>query len=99
MADLRIEVAHKLSRDEAVSRLQRILSEQNGDNPLLEDVDFRHEGARFSFAEKVKGFKVSGKMAVMEKSVRMIITLPWSAKAFSTTADEYIRSYLMTALA
>jgi hypothetical protein len=99
MADLKIEVAHKLSRDEAVSRLQKVLSEKDTADSLLADVDFDHEGTRFSFSGKVKGFKVSGKMAVLEQSVRMIVTLPWAATAFSKTADEQIKDYLTAALA
>lgn len=99
MADLKIEVPHKLSRDDAIARLLGALSVKDGAGSMLGGVNFTHEGNRFSFSGKVKGFKVSGKMAVLEQCVRMIVVLPLAAKPFRKTADEHIRDYLNTNLA
>lgn len=97
MADIKIEVGHTLDQCVAIERIHGILS--SGSNAMLADVDFTHQDDRFSFSGKVKGFKVSGKMAVLDDSVRMIVDLPWAAKPFRKTADDYIRDYLKKTLA
>lgn len=82
-----------------MERIHRILSTGGESDAMLADVNFSHTGDRFAFSGKVKGFKVSGQMAVGEESVRMVVDLPWSAKPFRKTADAYIRDYLKTNLA
>lgn len=99
MADLKIEIAHKLSRDEAVLRMRGVLTAKDSEEPLLGGVDFTGQGNRFSFTGKIKGFKVSGKLAVLEQCVRMIVVLPLAAKPFRKTADAHICKFLKSKLA
>jgi hypothetical protein len=52
----------------------------------------------FTFSGKIKGFKIVGKMAVLEQEVQMVVRLPLAALAFKKRAKEYITSYLNDAL-
>ncbi|OEJ69732.1 polyhydroxyalkanoic acid system family protein [Magnetovibrio blakemorei] len=101
MDDLKIEVEHALSREEAALRIERLLatSSQSSDMTLLEDLKYVHQDGRFAFSGKAKGFKISGKLAVLENSVKMVVALPWAAKPFYKTAHAAIQSGLKKALA
>ena len=101
LADLLIEVEHTLSQEEAVGRIERVLSSgsHSSDMALLENVKYVQQEGRFAFSGKAKGFKVSGKLAVLENSVKMVVVLPWAAKPFHKTAHAAIQSGLKKALA
>lgn len=98
MAEAEFEIEHKFSRDEAVSKLRRLLMANGGDS-LLRGLDFAADDDEFSFSGKIKGIDVSGVVLVFDLSVRILVSLPWAAQPFREPAGKYIREYFEANLA
>ncbi len=94
MAEVEFEIEHKLTRDQAASKLQRLLEENDDEDALLGGLDVTRQDELFTFSGKIKGFKVSGEMRVLDKGIRIIVILPWAARPFREPANRYIRQYL-----
>ena len=73
-----VNVPHDLSRDEARRRLQegfgRIREQIGGKAVAFEE---NWEGERLHFKAGAFGQKVSGRVDVLDKSVRIEVDLPW----------------------
>ena len=79
-----VNVPHDLGREEARRRLQTgfaRIREQIGGKAL--DFDERWEGERLHFNAGALGQKVSGRVDVMETSVRIEVDLPWMLAAIA----------------
>ncbi len=99
LADAELEIEHALTRDEAISRLERLLAAKDAGDDLLRGLDFTRAGGRFSFSGKVKGFKLSGEMEVFDRGLRILVVLPWAARPFRKSANNHIRQYFAANLA
>ncbi len=99
MAGVEIAIEHELSRDEAASRLERLVAAKDAEDPLLRGLDFTRQDGLFSFSGRVKGFMVSGEMAVLDEGIRITVNLPWAARPFSEPVNKYIREYFEAKLA
>ncbi|MEE9544552.1 MAG: hypothetical protein V3V55_03010 [Rhodospirillales bacterium] len=99
MAEAELEIEHKFSRDEAVSKLRRLLVANGGGDSLLRGLDFARDDDEFSFSGKIKGIEVSGVVRVFDRSVRILVSLPWAAQPFRESAGRYIREYFEANLA
>lgn len=73
-----VNVPHELGRDEARRRLEQgfgRLREQIAGKAVA--FDEKWEGERLHFSAGALGQKVSGRVDVLEKSVRIEVDLPW----------------------
>jgi putative polyhydroxyalkanoate system protein len=74
-----VEIAHQLGRLEARERLQKgfgRIREQFGAGVLA--VEERWDGDRLNFSARSLGQRVTGRVDVMETSVRIELDLPWA---------------------
>jgi hypothetical protein len=94
MTAIELEIGHRLSREEAVSKLESLLLSNGNRDLLFQGVDFSRQEENFVFSGRVKGVKISGRMRVREQAVDVHVDLPWTAVAFKGTASQRIREYL-----
>jgi hypothetical protein len=93
MPALDMAVPHKLSRQEAMTRIRGLLQklkDEQGDriNDLRED--WSDSGGKFSFS--AMGFQVSGTLDVTPADVRLSANLPFAASFFKGRIEEAIRA-------
>ena len=87
-----VDVPHELGREEAKRRLQTgfgRIREQLGGKALA--FDERWEGERLHFNAGALGQKVSGRVDVFDKSVRIELDLPWILASLAESLRGRIR--------
>ncbi|MEG3620038.1 polyhydroxyalkanoic acid system family protein [Magnetovibrio sp. PR-2] len=99
MSEIKFQINHSLSVSDAVQRIEAALSSGSNGLDMLEDMKYVQKDAKFAFAAKAKGFKVSGALDVANESVAMSVKLPWAAKPFRKTAQSKIHAALQEILA
>jgi hypothetical protein len=90
-----LEVPHKLSADEAKSRLERfvdMLKSQHGDK--VSDLEQSWAGNTLSFAFKTFGFKVAGAIESLENKLAVSGDIPIAAMMFKGKIESEIRQQL-----
>ncbi|MCA9835065.1 MAG: polyhydroxyalkanoic acid system family protein [Thermomicrobiales bacterium] len=92
MPKTEIAVPHNLGKDEALNRLQGMLSsvKENYGNQVSDlHENWTADGGSFSF--KAMGFKISGELTVTDDDMRVNAEFPWAAKPFQSTIETAIR--------
>lgn len=92
MPKMKVNVAHQLGRDEALKRVQNLLTDmkqQYGDK--VTDLEENWTDAGGTFSMKAMGFKLSGTLDVSDSEMRLDGDLPWAAKPFQGTVESTIR--------
>jgi len=85
-------VPHQLPEDEALRRIQGLLSEVKSQFAnKVSDLSENWDGGCGKFSFKVKGYAVSGTLSVQPTRVRLIAELPWQAALFRGTIETRIR--------
>lgn len=92
MPKLNMTVSHKLSQDEALLRIKRLLGEVKVD--LVDKIsnlqeDWRGNKGTFSFS--AMGFRVSGVLTVHKSKVELAGKLPFAAIPFRGKVEAIIR--------
>lgn len=92
MPKTEVSVPHNLGKDEAIQRLQGMLSsvKENYGNQVSDlQENWTADGGTFSF--KAMGFKISGVLTVTDDDMRVQAEFPWAAKPFQSTIEAAIR--------
>lgn len=91
MSDLKLSIPHKLSAEEALARIKNLLNDLKNDHQdMVEQVneDWNGNAGRFSFS--VKGFSLSGSIAVSDSAVDIDAKLPFAVSLFKGKISQVI---------
>ena len=100
MAKLTMKVAHQLTQDEALNRIQGLLGEvKNQFSDRISNLREEWEGNTCRFSFSVMGFPVSGTWTVMPAEVEFSGDLPFAATFFKGKIESTIRERAKTLLA
>ena len=100
MAKLNMAVSHRLTQDEAVTRVKTLLGEvkkQFADK--ITDLREEWDGNRGKFSFSAMGFSVSGTLTVKSSEVELSGNLPFAASFFKEKIESTIRERAETLLA
>lgn len=97
MADLMLEIAHALERAEAAERIARMFAGLADSGEII-DIEVTRLEVGFRFSGRVKGFAIAGLLEVHEQRVGIRYSLPWAARPFRKSAEDFIVGYLSRAL-
>jgi len=92
MSKLDINIPHQLPREEALTRIKKLLAnlqEEQKDNVQGVQEDWNGNEGKFSF--NAKGFAVSGKITVEDNQVNVNSELPFMLSFFKDTIGKVIR--------
>ena len=98
MADIDFEISHGLEQKEAATRLEMLLGSQASSNDLIQDAVYKRQDNEFSFKASVKGFAITGKATAFDDRVHVMVDLPWTARLFKATAQDYVYKFLKEGL-
>ena len=93
MAELELEIAHGFSRNEALSKVERLLAAAANGSDTLQDAVFTRDEQVFRFSGQVKGIKVSGDLSVADRAINVRVKLPLAARPFRKPAEKKIREF------
>ena len=101
MAKISVVVPHRLTQDEAVGRIKKLLGEVK--SQFADKISELHEEwngsvGKFSFSA-MKKFSVSGTLTVKPSSVELAGDLPFAASFFKGKIESIIRERAETLLA
>jgi hypothetical protein len=100
MPKMQMRIPHNLSQEEAVARVQKLLSEVKNDfGDKVSHVAEEWNGPRGSFAFSAMGFSVSGTVTVNPSDVEISGTLPLAAAFFRRRIETVIEERAKTLLA
>ncbi len=92
MAQLKLDIAHALTVDEAVQRIKDKLASVRAEYAdRLEGFREEWRDHTFSFGLRVLGMPVSGTVAVEPKKLRLAAELPMAAAFFKSAIEDRIR--------
>ena len=92
MPSMKIVVPHSLSREEVMSRIQKLLGEVKNDHgEKMTDLRETWTDSGGEFAFKAMGFSVSGTLAVTPGEVEMKGNFPFAAMPFKGRIETIIR--------
>ncbi|MDP3964141.1 MAG: polyhydroxyalkanoic acid system family protein [bacterium] len=100
MPKLNMSIRHQLPREEALTRIQRLLGEvkrEQGDK--ISDLHEQWSGNAGNFSFKAAGFSVSGTLEVTSSEVRLNGNLPFAANFFKGKIENTIRQRAQQLLA
>ena len=81
---LTINIPHRLTQDEARTRLQNGIAELKTKHAAqLANVQETWDGNRMTFSLKAAGQNVSGRLEVLADAVRLDVDLPWLVAVFA----------------
>ena len=86
MSSLQMSIPHHLSQEEALKRIQTLLTEmkkEHGD--MVENLQENWNGNQGDFSFSVKGFDLSGKLTVMPSTIELDGKIPMSVSLFKGT--------------
>lgn len=92
MPSMKIEVPHQLSEDEAMRRIQNLLTDikrDYGDRVTDLEESWTGSGGQFSF--RAMGFSVSGTLRVTPGAVELTGDYPFAARPFKGKIEGMIR--------
>ena len=92
MPKLKIDVPHKLTRQEAEGRIKNLLSETAKKfQDKITNLEENWSGGKGTFSFKAAGFAVSGTLEVKDQIVVLDGNLPLAAVFFKTKIESKIR--------
>jgi hypothetical protein len=92
MPALNISVPHSLKAEEAVQRIQKLVSGvKTKFADKVSDVKEKWTGNNGEFSFKAMGFDISGTVEVDQKEVRIHSNLPFAAMMFKSRIESTIR--------
>ena|SRR5690606_31297836 len=92
MPSFSMTVPHKLSQEEALSRIQKMLGElkkEHGDS--ISDLSESWSGNTGDFSLTAMGMKISGQLAVQPNDVALNANIPFAAVPFKGQIEKLIR--------
>lgn len=93
MASLVISIFHRLSKDEALTRIKKMLTEVKGQHAdSVSDLKESWNGNIGTFSFRAKGFAVSGTLTVKENEITLDGTIPFAATFFKRMIKETIET-------
>ncbi|MCX6813160.1 MAG: polyhydroxyalkanoic acid system family protein [Candidatus Azambacteria bacterium] len=100
MAKLNMAVSHRLTQDEAVTRVKTLLGEvKNQFADKISDLREEWNGNTGKFSFSAMGFSVSGTLTVKSSEVELSGTLPFAASFFKGKIESTIRERAQALLA
>ncbi len=92
MSKLEVAVPHKLAKEEAVSRIQQLMTKmQQEQKDIVQNVKEEWNGNRGQFSFTAKGFNVAGTIDVNDNEVVMNSELPMMLSFFKDTIANVIK--------
>ncbi|MEN6451269.1 MAG: polyhydroxyalkanoic acid system family protein [Thermoguttaceae bacterium] len=92
MPKLTIDVPHSLTPDEAVQRLKQKFAEAKAEyGSRVNNLRDEWTDHTFDFSAEAVGMKVSGRIAVEPRNLRLEMSLPLAAMLFKRTIEDRIR--------
>jgi len=92
MATMKMAVPHRLSQDEALNRVKKLLGQvRNQFADKISDLNENWNGNVGTFSFKAMKFAVSGTLTVTPSEVQLDGTLPWAANLFKGTIEKTIK--------
>ena len=91
MANFDISIPHQLSQEEAMKRIQNLLTDtkrEHGDK--ISQLEEKWTGNTGEFSLKAMGFTVSGKLTVNPSTIDIEAELPFAASLFKGKIKELI---------
>lgn len=92
MAKINIVVDHKLTKDEALKRIKKLLKEvkeEHGDK--ISDLKESWKGNKGTFSFSAMKYDISGTLEVTDKNVELDGDVPWSLGLFKGKIEKMIR--------
>lgn len=100
MPDINLSFLHRLSQDEAGSRVKRLLGDlQDSYGDHIQDLRESWKGNSCTFSFQVSGFEVSGTITATPRSVDLHGELPWTATVFKSQIEDAVRRHAEKLLA
>jgi len=91
MADLKLNIPHQLSTEEATARIKKLLTDLRNDHKdLVENAQEEWNGNAADFRFSVKGFDLAGKIAVSDNAVDINAKLPFAVSLFKGAISKVI---------
>lgn len=95
MPSLKIDVPHTLTQDEALARVQRLLTQVKSQYAeQIQQVDEQWEQFQGRFLLKVMGMKSEGTVRIEEAAVRIDSKIPLAAWVMKGQIETAIRTHL-----
>jgi len=92
MPKITLLIKHKLSKDEALNRIEKLLEDIKSQfNDQISDLQEKWNGNEGKFSFKIKSFSVSGKLIVSEFDVQMEAKFPLVAIPFKGKIEAKLR--------
>ena len=99
MSQFAVNVAHRLTQDEATARLQQFVERMRTEHAdKLADMEGSWVGCTLNFAFRTMGFPIHGAMNVEESLVSLHGQLPLAASFFRGRIEQTIRGELESVL-
>ena len=93
MPNFKMSVPHRLSQDEALGRIKKLLAQlRTRHSDKISDLREDWNGYVGGFSGSAKGMSVSGTLAVSPSEVIIEATLPFLAKPFKGRIELFIRA-------
>lgn len=100
MPKIKLSVPHRLSQDEAKSRLTRLLAESRAQfGQHVSDVQEAWAGNVDTFSFSAMGFDVDGRLDVQPAELLIDINIPWAALPFKGRVESEILKHAQQLLA
>ncbi|MEO5374197.1 MAG: hypothetical protein H7840_07945 [Alphaproteobacteria bacterium] len=94
-----LEIANELSMVVAVRKMDHILTTaRSEEGNLLSGMAFDRQGNVFVVSGTIRNTKVSGRITMLDRMVKINLTLPVTAIAYQGAAERTIREYLESRL-
>ena len=100
MSALKLNIPHNLSKEEALTRIKKLLSNlKEEQKDFISDVHENWAGDKGDFSFKAKGFNVAGNIIVNNSNVQLNSDLPFALSFFKSTISDVITKKAATLLA
>lgn len=91
MAELKLNIPHKLSSEEASSRIKKLLTKLREDHKdMVQNVTEEWNGNQGKFGFSVKGFNLSGSIEITDSAVDISADLPFALTFFKGAISKVI---------
>lgn len=91
MSDLNISIPHKLSSEEATSRIKKLLTNLREEHKdLIQNASEEWDGSNGKFGFSVKGFDLAGTIQVSDAAVDINAKLPFALSFFKGAISRVI---------
>jgi hypothetical protein len=91
MSSLNLNIPHKLSKEEALTRIKGLLSNLKEEQKnLVSDVQENWQDNKGNFSFKAKGFNLAGDIVVHDSNVQINSDLPFAVSFFKGMISDVI---------